>query len=139
MQVKLKKCFGCELDKKIWKRHEGKPYCQYCWLKIKPTSSKAAAPSPFQRIPKESDKRKKEHTLYTVSRLQYLKDHPMCKMNIPFLCTSKATEIQHLKGRGKYYLDTRFWMPACHACHTYATDHPAEAIENGWALPRIPD
>lgn len=139
-KVKLKPCDGpCGKDKPIWKNHLGKRYCADCWRQIKPTESiKRSSLSPSNKpIPKESDKRKKEHVLYSTMRLVFLNQNPVCKMNIAGICTNQATDVQHLKGRGMYYLDVRFWMPACRVCHSYADTHPQEAIENGWALPRI--
>lgn len=139
MQTKLKKCAECLQDKVIWKNHLGLKYCAQCWNKIKPQVPLKQSPikSSQKPIPKESTKRQKEHKIYTISRIQYLKDHPICFMNIPGLCTKIATTIQHLKGRGKYYLDQKYWKGSCMACHSYADTHPTEAIENGWALERL--
>lgn len=139
-KTKLKHCDGpCQCEKLIWKNHEGKRYCRECWFKMKPTKplSRSTLPKLQKPIPKQSDRRKKEQVLYSTMRLQFLKINPNCVMNIKGLCTMKATEIQHLKGRGKYYLDTTTWMSACHYCHSYTTDHPEEAIENGWAILRL--
>lgn len=142
MQIKLKPCAGDDCNgalRQIWKQHDGKRYCQNCWNKKKPQVPLKQTPLPKTQKPiaKESDKRKKEHALYSVMRLQYLKDHPNCFMVIAGICTGAATEIQHLKGRGIYYLDMTTWGGACHCCHKYATDHPEEAIENGWAVLRL--
>lgn len=139
-KAKLKHCDGpCQSDKQIWKNYLGKQYCAECWRRIKPTTSlkRSTLPKYQKQVPKQSDRRKKEQVLYSTMRLQFLKYNPICKMNIPGLCTKIATEVQHLKGRGKYYLDITFWMPACHFCHSYATDHPEEAIQNGWAILRL--
>lgn len=146
MERKLKICFGCELPRVIWKRHEGKGYCKDCWGAIKtgvatstlkPTEQ-STNKSPIRTpIPSRSPKRIKEEAAYTALRKVFLTQHPFCAMKIVGLCTYNATDVQHKKGRGKYYLDTRFWMPACRCCHNWATDHPAEAIELGFALPRL--
>lgn len=140
LKVKLKHCDGpCQSDKQIWVNKNGKRYCRDCWFKMKPTKplSRSSLTKSQKSIPKQSNRRKKEQILYSSMRLQFLKYNPICKMNIPGLCTKIATEVQHLKGRGKYYLDMTFWMSACHFCHSYATDHPAEAIENGWAILKL--
>jgi hypothetical protein len=141
MQVKLKMCAGCEKEKHIWKQHEGKRYCQSCWNRIKPTSPNSHGNSTLSRqttpIPKQSPRRVKEEAIYKPMRLVFLRQHPVCKMNITGMCTVKATDIQHTKGRGKYFLDLTTWIPACRTCHSYADTHPEEAIENGWAQLRL--
>lgn len=142
MQVKLKPCDGdCDdKPKVIWKREGRLLFCRNCWqkksVKVEPTRS-SFLPKSQKPIKKQSDKRKKEDILYTVMRKQWLSDHPMCFMAIPGICEKKATTIQHKKGRGKYYLDTRFWGSGCMPCHHYADTHPEEAFEKGWAIPRL--
>jgi Pyruvate/2-oxoacid:ferredoxin oxidoreductase delta subunit len=89
------------------------------------------------RIPSRSSKKVKEDALYTVMRKVFLDQHPMCMMAIPGKCTQTATDIQHKKGRGEYFLDTTTWMSACRGCHSYADTHPEEAIEKGWAELRL--
>lgn len=144
MRRRLKKCDGpCNRDSVvIWKRDKGLDYCQFCWNKINskktiPTNkSKSKSPS---FLPKQSKKRTEESLIYSKERKEFLLAHPFCFINIPGICTKVATSIQHLKGRGKYYLDKRYWKGACIPCHSYCDTHPKEAFENGWALPRIPD
>lgn len=139
MKVKLKPCDGdCEGGlRHIWKQEGKKRYCKSCWFKI--ISNEKIIPffKKQKTISKESEKRKKEHVIYSIMRLQFLKNNPYCGMNIQGICLGKANEIQHLKGRGKYYLDTRYWLSGCSPCHRYATDHPQEAINNGWALLKL--
>lgn len=144
MQRKLKICAGCNRPSVIWKRVEGKGYCKGCCgrletgvassdAKAKPTNNQ-----PYRKpIPPRSPKRIKEEVAYSALRIVFLQQNPFCKMRIIGICTHNATDVQHKKGRGKYYLDTRFWMPACRGCHSWATDHPKEAIELGFALPRL--
>lgn len=139
---KLKICTGgCQLPKKIWKNYEGEKFCQNCWRKKTEEltkSSPEAKPTKQNGISPRSLKRSKEEKLYQAKRIIFLSKHPVCKMKIENLCTIKATDIQHLKGRtGELLLDENFWMPACRGCHSYADTHPQEAFENGWALKRI--
>lgn len=141
LKPKLKHCDGpCQTDKVIWKNHDGKRYCRNCWQRVKPegkqTSFTVRQPSPISRT---SDKRAREERLYHTARKVFLDQHPVCGMNIAGICTIKATDVQHLKGRGKYYLDQTTWLQACRACHSYAELHPEEAKENGWAESRLSD
>lgn len=148
MQTKLKKCDGCEKDKPIWKNltvdGARKRFCKNCWSleqgvkgPAKPTKRSIISRSQ-KPIPKRSEKRALEEIEYSKKRKLFLAKHSVCKMNIKGICTTEATEVQHLKGRiGDLFLDEKFWMSSCSPCHRYATDHPEEAIENGWALPRL--
>jgi hypothetical protein len=141
MRVKLKHCDGpCQKDKPIWKNEGGKRYCSDCYRKIKqaePTNN--ARPRTSKPIKQFSDKRQKEEVAYKAMRIVFLTQNPFCFMKIPGRCTTKATTIQHKKGRGKYFLDTTTWGSACMECHAYCDTHPEEAFENGWAEPRLTD
>lgn len=152
MQAKLKRCDGCEKDKPIWKNlmvdGTRKQYCGNCWPGIKrglngpakPTKRSISISRSQKPIAKRSKKRALEEVKYSKKRKIFLDKHSVCKMNIKGHCTTKATEIQHLKGRiGDLLLDENFWCPACSPCHRYATDHPEEAIENEWAVLRLTD
>jgi len=145
LKVKLKICTGgCQKPRVIWKRVKGIAWCKDCWFKTgvvesADQSKKTNVSKKRTAIPSRSPKRKKEEVLYLTMREVFLKQHPFCMMSITGICTVNATDIQHKKGRGKYYLDTRYWISGCRACHGYVTDHPKEAIELGFALPRIPD
>lgn len=136
MKTQKKICVLHQTDEPqfIWKNVSGiGKVCRACY------QSKCAKKPTAKRIPipARSPKRKKEEVIYTKLRRDFLDKYPICGMNILNRCTVNATEIQHLKGRGEYYLDTSTWMSACHSCHAYATDHPKEAIENGWAKKRL--
>ena len=143
MLTKKKHCDGpCDSDQYIWKNSEGKKYCKNCWGKkteeltrsgnrVKPTEKEQ------YRIPLRSSKKVKEDALYTVMRKVFLDQHPMCMAAITGKCTQTATDIQHKKGRGEYFLDTTTWMSLCRSCHSYIDVHPEEAIEKGWAELRL--
>jgi len=143
MKIKLKKCDGCQKDKPIWKNviegEERKRYCQSCYKSKscqndtnngKPTNNRQKPIRP------RSSKREKEDVLYSILRKQFLKNHPFCQMNLKD-CTNTATEVHHKKGRGKYYLDDTTFMAGCHNCHSWVTDHPAEAIKLGLSELRL--
>lgn len=145
MIQKLKPCDGeCEGKlRKIWRSKDRKKYCQICWYKMEakvkelmPSKPEAETKKQY-KIRSRSPKRSEEEKIYTSKRIIFLNENPICKMKIPGLCVTKANTVQHLKGRiGDLLLDTKFWIPACLPCHQYATDHPAEAIDNGWSLLR---
>jgi|tagenome__1003787_1003787.scaffolds.fasta_scaffold12968679_1 ribosome-interacting GTPase 1 len=71
--------------------------------------------------------------VYIKRRAEFLEHNPWC-----LRCGKTATEVHHKAGRiaGALLDDTR-WAAVCADCHRYITEHPAEAIECGWSLPRV--
>lgn len=52
-------------------------------------------------------------------------------------CNRAATQCHHAKGReGDLLLDKEFWTPTCDEHHRYYTEHSAEAIRDGYSIPR---
>jgi hypothetical protein len=135
IKVKLKVCFKCNLEKVIWKRIEGKPYCKECANTGK-SKIKAKSGIKYARINLKSDKQTKLDTAYSVLRTVYLRANPLCIVHLPG-CTLKATEIHHSKGRGEYLLDVTTWVPICRHDHIYLENHPQEAIILGFSQSRL--
>lgn len=70
---------------------------------------------------------------YSKQRRTYLEANPQCAR-----CGRPAIEIHHRAGRvGLRLLDESTWMAVCRDCHVRITEHPAEAIAEGWSLPRV--
>ena len=88
-------------------------------MKRTPLRSRSAKLARLQRV-------------YTKLRREFLTDNPWC-----LRCGRTATEVHHKAGRGALLLAVETWAAMCHECHRYATEHPREAIERGWSLPRI--
>jgi len=138
IKPKKKPCDGpCSELKVIWKNHEGKRYCKQCWschegnVKHKPTVKQSP-------IPRRSEKRSKEERLYTAKRLLFLAEKPMCEACISGVCTRRATEVHHKKGRiGELLLNILFWLAVCHECHEYIENNRTFAIEQGFSIKRI--
>jgi hypothetical protein len=90
-----------------------------------------------RRIKPLSEKRKTALAEYTAKRIVFLAENPYCGIGVDG-CEKRASEVHHLRGRvGADLLDESMWKGACRPCHQYVTEHPKEAIERGWALPRI--
>lgn len=129
MQVKLKKCAGCNLDKVIWKNHEGKKYCKDCWH----SHEVAKLPSNKRPIKPKSDKKDVLDVLYSKMRKEFLNEpqNSTCRAKLPG-CMGQFKEnltVHHTKGRGLYYLDKKTWIPLCLSCHEWVETHPQEARE----------
>jgi hypothetical protein len=140
MQAKKKLCSGCGEPKIIWKfdSETRNRYCQRCWasLKLELPNDKPKPTVARQPIARVSDKRAKEERIYAGKRIIFLNEHPNCEINLPGICTGKATDVHHTyfgKDRDKYYLIVETWKAGCRQCHNYIHDHmPAEvAIELG--------
>lgn len=137
MKIKLKICSGCGLPKQIWKNVGREKFCRDCWGSSKTGVAKVPKPN-TKRIPAYSSKRQKLEAIYKVTRVKYLQDHPMCHAHIDAHCTKTATEVHHKAGRvGEYFLDQLYWLPTCHWCHVWITNHPEEAIALGLSTSRL--
>ena len=52
-------------------------------------------------------------------------------------CQLPAVDPHHMKGRGKYLLDTSTWLPVCREHHTYIELNPNWAKANGYSFDRL--
>lgn len=85
-----------------------------------------------KKIAQVSDKRQLQLIVYDKLKGPWLKDK-ICEV-----CqASPACDVHHRKGReGELLLKVEFWLAACRPCHTEITKNSAEAIANGYSLPR---
>lgn len=134
MQVKKKKCTGgCGLEKVIWKNHEGKQYCKYCWM-MRTSKQKLKTTTPV-RIKPVSDKRQDELKIYRIKRDEYLKRNPICEFPG---CLSTDIELHHKKGRiGLLLTDDRYFCSLCRKHHRWVEEHPEEAKKMNLTLSRL--
>ena len=138
IQAKKKICDGCLFESYIWKNVGGMKLCKQCSsntgvakLSIKPTAKS-------KPIPARSQKRSKEERLYSINRVVFLQENPMCQAHLPGICTGQATEVHHKAGRiGRLLLDILHWLGVCHACHHWIENNRAEAMELGFSIKRI--
>lgn len=71
--------------------------------------------------------------IYAKRRIEFLMKQEWCRR-----CGTGATEVHHMAGRiGDALLDESRWLALCVWCHRWVTEHPREAIEQGWSLPRV--
>jgi hypothetical protein len=137
IKIKLKLCDGCHEPKHIWKNVGREKYCKSCYGKLGTGVAKKPKPT-TARIPTFSSKREKLNAVYSVMRVKFLNDHPMCHARIDARCTLKATEVHHKAGRiAELFLDLLYWLPTCHNCHVWCELHPEEAKELGLSTDRL--
>jgi AMMECR1 domain-containing protein len=127
MNVKLKKCAGCEQMKYIWKSHGKEKYCQQCWYSIEKPKS----------ISPVSEKRRGEMDTYARLRDAFITAKPRCEANLTG-CTGITTEVHHKIGRvGENYLKIGTWLAVCRNCHSWIENNPIEAKELGYSESRF--
>jgi len=66
------------------------------------------------RLKPMSKKREKEIKEYSVLRKDFLSQNQCCQVES---CERTSTDVHHVKGRGKYYLDISTFMAVCRPCH----------------------
>jgi len=137
IKVKLKLCAGCNKPKHIWKNLGGEKFCKECYGRSITGVAKKPKPT-ARRIPTFSSKMSKMKALYSVARVKFLSDHPMCHAHLDAKCTKKSTEVHHKAGRlFGLLLDQRYWLPACWYCHNWIEMHPEQAKEMGLSTDRL--
>lgn len=96
---------------------------------IEPKARKAMKPV--------ADKRRKQNAEYSVVRVEFLTDNPVCQIQVEG-CTHEATEVHHKKGRiDKLLTNKEFFCAACSSCHHWAEMNPDEAKEKGVSISRL--
>lgn len=126
---KIKECKRCQKPSVIF----GQGLCSFCYRIV---NSRALKRTPIKKRSRKYTKHVKE---YSSLRQQYLLDNPCCAVRLPN-CSYGDTDqltIHHMKGRGKYFLDTSTWLTVCMSCHRYVEDHPEQAKANGWSRSRL--
>lgn len=92
---------------------------------------------PSKPIARRSTKRAKQERQYSVDRIKFLQDNPVCKIQVDG-CTHKATQVHHAKGRiGELLLNQKYWVATCASCHTWAEVNPIESKEIGISISRL--
>lgn len=115
---------------------------------------------PRKPIRKVSTKRAKLNREYTKLKAEFLKLHPYCQYflreneldedrvfgNGGYASIWKwdgkrtqvplAVDIHHVKGRGKYLLDTSTWMAVSREGHRHIHDYVADSYAMGYMQPR---
>ena len=85
-------------------------------------------------------KKLKESREYREKAVRFLRVHSYCQCEVtcgsPEMCGA-ARHVHHIRGRGKYLLDERYWLAVCFECHEWIHAHPREAKERGWLMSRI--
>lgn len=96
-----------------------------------PRGGKIDKPSRRKRIKRVSKKKREQDKIYAKLRPQFLAEHPTCEIQWDDKCSKKATQVHHVKRRGKYYLKTETWKSSCRHCHAMVEHNGKEAERRG--------
>lgn len=88
------------------------------------------------RLPARSAKREAVMVERRQLVAEILATRPVCEARLSG-CTRRSVDVHERKSRarGGDILDRRILVALCRWCHTWITEHPAEAERLGWALP----
>lgn len=126
IQRKLKPCKTCYKPSYLWSHGE----CKKCAGKNK-TNSKRTSIAP------ESEKRKREHKIYSTLRKLFLSNHPECEAKLSG-CFNTSTDVHHKKGKiGALFLDVKHWLAVCRLCHNWIELNPIKSKELGLSESRL--
>ncbi len=92
-----------------------------------PPVTKWRARKPIRSRSKQMSKRMVE---YGKVRRLYLADNPWCEVCF----TTQATEIHHMKKRGRYLLAVDTFLAVCRTCHNMIESSPSWAFGNGYSI-----
>ena len=74
---------------------------------------------------------------YMKQRKVFLEAHPWCEVSsLHNDRPNPATDIHHMKGRGKYLLDESTWLAVSRYAHVWIHNNPKQARALGYILPR---
>lgn len=99
--------------------HDG--LCASCNAQVRKEARMAAKPKRVYRIPKISAKVIVETKTYKQLRKEYLAKHPFCRAKLQG-CTTKATQVHHISGRGSKLNREETFMAVCFSCHKLLHD-----------------
>jgi len=120
LKAKFGDCSACgKQDCLLYRRNP--PMCQKCNNEFKREQAKKKGkkpPKPKKRIAPVSKKRLKEMAQYRTLRQEFMTNNPICQAGYD-CCTTQATDVHHVHGRIKHYLDPSTWMAICRACHDH--------------------
>jgi hypothetical protein len=83
--------------------------------------------------------RRIQREIYDKQRRDFLREHPRCEVRVSMLtgepvhrhskeigtvqCKRSATQVHHVRGRGRWYLDKQYWLAVEQRHHAWITSH----------------
>jgi len=89
--------------------------------------------SPLRRV---SPKRAKDNVQRRLLVKDMLDRFPVCQARIPTVCSWDSCDLHEIltRGRGGSFLHAENILCLCRPCHTYITENPHWALENGFVV-----
>lgn len=104
--------------------------CHFHYWKHR-SSLKAGKSNRNQPIARKSANQIDREIEYAKKRKVWLPLHPVCEAKLNG-CQGAANQVHHMAGRsGDLLCDYDKWLPCCHNCHSWITEHSGEAIAKG--------
>lgn len=104
------------------------------WTRVPGAKVRGPEKKPKRRVRAQSKKQAKLSRAWHTMRGLYLAQFPWCHCEG---CPRQATEVHHMRGRGRYLLDTRTFMAVCADCHRKIHNNVGWAMEKGYMLSRL--
>lgn len=88
------------------------------------------------RLRRVSKKKQEQDKQYYALRKQFLALNPLCKVSLDKgeQPTREATDIHHMRGRGKYYLAVETWLAVSRFWHNEIHTNPRWARAHGYLI-----
>lgn len=104
-------------------------------LQRKTGLARGPGPKRTGKVNPVSDRRRERDAVYPQRKAERAAmDGWRCVLKVPGVCTGGYEQTHHWAGRvGKDPHRLANLRSCCAACHRYVTEHPAEAIANGWS------
>lgn len=141
IQPKLKICSVCEKECYLWASTP--PACKECHQRAKSMlkqttdgrTAKAFKIYSTKAIKHVSTRQMKLNAAYKILRDQFMKTRPTCQAGLGG-CTVKSTECHHIRGRGEYLLNDKYYLALCNSCHRWINEHNEAATVMGFCQSR---
>ena len=88
-----------------------------------------AAKKPRKAIRKVSKSMARKLAVYQKLKKEYMRYQPRCEMPG---CGAIATDLHHVKRRGKYLCDVSTFRSLCRLHHSFIHNNPEWAFRSGW-------
>lgn len=133
IKAKVGPCIDCG---RVGKLTAKRGPCCYWKHRATVNAEKAGKRAGDSPIAKKSDKQIERDIEYAKMRKAWLPLHKECEAKLKG-CTHVTTQVHHMEGRlGILLFYHPSWLACCHNCHTWITEHSAEAIQMGLSLRR---